>query len=195
MVYSEAFTVKKKNASQSKQNLTLFIVVVCYKLLIVNIVFICGIFLVKLKASLQSAINNLSYKTSVGNKIFVIESYLIKEISSSDFFAEMRDGIKNIIHQFLFSVKIVEAKKSEILIDCEKNLSVNFIDRFLTHESNIASQRKINSFSNVHILEQSIIFLFFSKITEDVIVIKHPVLDQHQSFNIFQVDSFLQGSR
>mgnify|MGYP006897114460 CR=1 FL=1 len=62
---------------------------------------------------------------------------MIKKLSSSDLFAKMRENIKNILHKFLLAIKIVEAKKSQILINSEKNLSMNFVDGLVTNKLDV----------------------------------------------------------
>lgn len=106
----------------------------------------------------------------------------------------MRKAIKDVLHKLLLSIKVVEAKKGQILINSEKHLTMNRINGLISHQSNVAGERQVNAFSNVHVLEERIVFFLLGEVAEDVVVLEHPVFNQHQGFNILQVDSFFEGA-
>ncbi len=74
-------------------------------------------FLLKFNAAIEGSFNNLLNHLLIIDKNFVVDTYFIEEACCSNSFIQMREDIRNVLHEEMLGFHIVEAKKSKVLID------------------------------------------------------------------------------
>ena len=120
---------------------------------------------------------------------------MVEEISRTDSSFEVGKDIGNVFHEFLLRFKVVEAEKSQVLVDGKEDLAMDFIQKIISNELNVSHQRNINTLSNIDSLEQLVISLLFIEIVVDCVFVEHAILNKHQRLNVLQIYVLLQCSR
>lgn len=91
----------------------------------------------------------------------------------------MGKDIRNVFHQLLLALEIIEAKQSKVLIDGKQYLPMDLRNEVIPNEFDIGHQRNVNPLGNVDSLEELIVpFLLVEIIVNDVLV-EHGLLNEH----------------
>ena len=153
LVDSESFVVEQEDALQCMNDLTLLVVNEGHELLIVDVLAVERIFLIQLQAGFKSSIYYFSHQFGVGDEILVVESDLVEEVGCSHLLAKVGENVDNVVHQLLLAVEVVEAEESEVLVNCEEDLSVDIVDGLVLDNSDVLGQGVVYPLSYVHVLE------------------------------------------
>ena len=73
--------------------------------------------LIKIDACFKSAFNDALNHGGMADEVFVVERDVIEEVGSSDPVLEMGQDVRNELHESLFGLKVVKAKKGKVVVD------------------------------------------------------------------------------
>jgi hypothetical protein len=141
--------------------------------------------LLELNTAVERSFDDLLDDDLVVDQNFIVYTNLIEEAGGSDSLVEMGNDERNILHEDVFGLHIIEAEESEVLIDREEEPSVYFGEFLFTNDLDILEKRIVDTLSHVELLEETVVLLLFVvEVVHDGLV-EHFLLDEHQRLNIF----------
>lgn len=127
------------------------------------------------------------------NKFFIVDQDLvidadfIQETGSPDSLVQMKENIRDVLHQDVFGFHVVETEQGQVLVNREEESTMDFeIDGVFAHEFDIVYQGNVNAFSHVEFLEEAVVALSF------VVEVVYDFLVEDFFFNVHQRLDVLQ---
>jgi hypothetical protein len=102
----------------------------------------------------------LTNKDLIVNQELVVDADFIQEVISSYFKGQMRQNIRNVLHQYLLSLQVIETQQRQVIVNT-KQYSAVVLGQFSPSSNylDVLNQRHVNLFCQIYPLEQVVVLL------------------------------------
>ncbi len=95
----------------------------------------------------------------------------------------------------MLGLQVVETQQGQIIVNTKKYPTMIFwYITFSTDDFYVFNQGDINLFGQIDSLEKIVVFLLLVQVVVHNVFVENTVLNQHQSFNVFEVDVLFESS-